>query len=96
MDGATSSVALPFQRLDSSVQRRQVPHRLRQAPALEGADLDFGHVEPTVMLGRVVQLKPAGNPTGCGRWEHQIQTGQGVGIEVLRLSCISRMYAASG
>ena len=35
-----------------------------QALAAEHADLDLGHVEPTGMLGGVVELQAAQNPPG--------------------------------
>jgi hypothetical protein len=54
-----------------------------QALAAQHADLDLDHVEPTGMLGGVVELEAAQNIEAPAEW-------------VDKLSCPTRMHAASG
>ncbi len=51
--------------------------------AFEHADLDLNHVEPAGVLGRVVELKPPEHAAGLGRWEGGVESGGGVGGEVV-------------
>ena len=83
MDGAPSGIALCLQGLDAPVQGLEVPNGSREAAPLKDADLDLGHVEPTAMLGGVMHLEAAGDPTGFGGRVHLIQAGQRVGVEVV-------------
>ena len=67
-DGSALGIALQLKRVDALAQRPQAVHASRQARALENADLDFGHVQPTAMLGRVVKFQPPQDPPSlCGR-----------------------------
>ena len=50
-----------------------------QALAGEHADLDLDHVEPTGMLGGVVELQSAQNSPGFGGREGLIEGAYGVG-----------------
>src|SRR5208337_3956903 len=51
--------------------------------AFEHADLDLNHVEPAGVLGRVVELKPPEHAARFGRWECGVESGRGVGGEVV-------------
>ena len=51
--------------------------------AFEHADLDLNHVEPAGVLGRVVELKPPEHAARFGRWESGVESGSGVGGEVI-------------
>src|ERR1700722_13162395 len=51
--------------------------------AFEHADLDLNHVEPAGVLGRVVELKPPEHAPRFGRWECGVESGSGVGGEVV-------------
>ena len=51
--------------------------------AFEHADLDLNHVEPAGVLGRVVELKPPEHAARFGRWEGGVESGSGVGGEVI-------------
>jgi hypothetical protein len=50
---------------------------------LEHADLDLNHVEPAGVLGGVVELKPPEQAARFGRWECGVESGSGVGGEVI-------------
>ena len=63
-----------------------------QALATEHTDLNLNHVEPTGMLGGVVELQAAQNSPGFGGRECLIEGTEWVD----RLSCTTRMHAASG
>src|SRR5208337_2965614 len=51
--------------------------------AFEHADLDLNHVEPAGVFGRVVELKPPEHAARLGRWEGGVESGGGVGGEVV-------------
>src|SRR5271166_684613 len=51
--------------------------------AFEHADLDLSHVEPAGVLRRVVELKPPEHAARFGRWECGVESGSGVGGEVV-------------
>jgi hypothetical protein len=51
--------------------------------AFEHADLDLNHVEPAGVLGRVVELKVPEHAARFGRWESGVESGSGVGGEVI-------------
>jgi hypothetical protein len=51
--------------------------------AFEHADLDLNHVEPTGVLAGVVELKPPEHAARFGRWESGVESGIGVGGEVI-------------
>src|SRR3954471_146888 len=60
-DGGSVAPELPG--LDVALQRRLVADPVRQVAA-EGAQLDFGHVQPGAVLGRVVDLEPVCDALG--------------------------------
>jgi hypothetical protein len=51
--------------------------------AFEHADLDLDHVEPACMLGGVVELEPPEHAARLGRREGDVESGGGVGGEVV-------------
>src|SRR5271157_5325744 len=51
--------------------------------AFEHADLDLNHVEPAGVLRCVVELKPSERAARFGRWECGVESGSGVGGEVV-------------
>ena len=55
----------------------------RQQPG-QHAELDFRHVQPTPVLGGVVELQALGNPSGLGRWERLVQRRRAVGVEIVQ------------
>ena len=54
-----------------------------EALAFEHADLDLNHVEPAGVLRCVVELKPPEHAARFGRWERGVESGGGVGGEVV-------------
>lgn len=56
----------------------------RQALSLQDADLDFGHVQPARMLGRVVELDPAQHRRGGLRAEHFFEALAQMRVEVVQ------------
>jgi len=72
-----------------------LPHRYLPAQLVEGfhppvealasqdPQLQLGHVQPTVVLGRVVKLESLGQPLGLRRLEGLLQRGRGMRIQVV-------------
>src|ERR1700690_2823804 len=54
-----------------------------QALASEGGDLDFGHVQPTSVLGRVVEDDPTQQLAGCPYAQDLGETCPEVRVEVI-------------
>src|SRR5215216_143257 len=54
-----------------------------QALAGQDAELDLGDVQPTAVLGRVMELQLGGEASGFGGREGLIERGRGVGVEVV-------------
>jgi len=46
--------------------------------------LTLGHIEPTAVLGGVVKLEFADDPTRFSRRQNAVQGGRGMGIEVIQ------------
>ena len=78
---------------DFADEARGVVDSAIQTLAAEHPDLDLGHVEPAGMLGGVMELQASQNSPGFGGRECLIE---GAGRVVDRLSCTTRMHAASG
>ena len=55
-----------------------------QTLALQDANLDFGHVEPTRMFGRIVKLDATQQRSGCLVTEHLLEAGAKMRVEVVR------------
>lgn len=60
LDGGGLGVALADIDRDLTAQDLLIGNALRQAHIGQGGQFDFGDVEPTAMLGRVMKLKLAG------------------------------------
>src|SRR5680860_29678 len=54
-----------------------------QALPVQDAEFEFGHVQPTPMLRRVMDLEAAPQAPGVGGWEGGVQGARGVGIEIV-------------
>ena len=57
---------------------------LLEAGAGQHAELDFRHIQPTPVLGGVVELQPFGDPAGLGRWEGLVQGSCPVGVQIVQ------------
>jgi hypothetical protein len=62
LDGSSLGVSVTLPRFDLGLQALPGWNTTVQALAAEDADLDLRHVQPTRMLGRVVELHPAHQP----------------------------------
>src|SRR5260370_3526877 len=82
-DGAVRTIALHLKGIDAPSQGAQTIHPTRQATALKNADLDFGHIQPTAVFGRVVKLDAPENTTRFLRWEGFIDSRWGMGIQIV-------------
>ena len=78
---------------DLRLEGREVGHAPVQALAAEDTQLDLGHVQPTAVLGRVVDLQLVRQPFGLLSDERLVQAA---GVWVFRLSITSTIRSASG
>ena len=81
-DGAALSIALGLQGGNALAQVLHTCHATRQTASRKDTDLDLGHVQPTAMFGRVMEL-------------HALQDAPGLGWRV-RLHTTQQPYACSG
>src|SRR5260370_33069056 len=82
-DRAVRTIALHLQGIDAPSQGAQTIHPTRQATALKNADLDFGHIQPTAVFGRVVKLDAPENPPRFLRWDAFIDSTWVMGIQMV-------------
>ena len=83
-DGSLLGVARLLPSIDFSAQYLLAGHASIQALTAEDADLDLGHVQPTRVLGRVVELHPA-QEFGSGRFtQHIVEAFLEVGVQVVQ------------
>src|SRR5919199_6142952 len=68
--------------VDMALERCLVAHPVRQIGA-EGAQLDFGHIQPRAVLGRVMDLETVGDALGLLGRERLVERGRGVGVELV-------------
>src|SRR5258707_13407716 len=66
IDASACGVSLSFPGVDFAAEPVWVVDPAVEALAAEHADLDLDHVEPTGVLGRVMELEAAQNPPGVG------------------------------
>src|SRR5438067_3371553 len=82
-DGAQLRIALRLQRGNALAQILHAFHATRQTATGKNTDLDFGHVQPTAMFGRVVELDSLQDAPGLG-WLKGLVKGRGrMSIEVI-------------
>src|ERR1700738_1717247 len=65
-DAGAGGVSVPFPGVDFAAEPVWVVDSAVEALAAQHADLDLDHVEPTGMLGGVVEFQPAQNSPGFG------------------------------
>ena len=83
VDGGSGGVALRDQSIDFPSEGHFAGEPLLQAGAGQDTELDFGHVQPTAVLGRVVKLQPPGNPPGLRRRESFVQGRRTMSVKVV-------------
>ena len=66
VDGGPRLVSLSHRGSDHPLERFLAGEPLVEAGAGQYAELDFGHVQPTAVLGRVVELQPFHDPPRLG------------------------------
>ena len=64
INGGPSSISFPFQGLDVSTEISLAGGTFFQTRTGQDAELDLRHVEPTAVLGCVMELQPFYNPSG--------------------------------
>ena len=69
---------------DFPLERVFVGEPLPQAGTGQYAELDFGQVQPTAVLRRVVEFQPFGNPPRLGCREGLVQGRHSVGVQVVQ------------
>lgn len=82
-DGTTRSIALDLQSIDAPSQGSQTISATGQAAALENANLDFSHIQPTAMFGRVVKLDSAQDAPRFCWWKGFINGRRRMRIQVV-------------
>lgn len=82
--GASSLVAFVLPCIDLAAQGLAVCNTPVQALPGQYSDLDFGHVQPTGMLGCVVKLDSAQQPGGSPRSQDVFETLSEVGVQVVQ------------
>src|SRR5258707_3953792 len=79
IDAGAGGVSLSFPGVDFAAEPVWVVDSAVQALAAEYADLDLDHVEPTGVLGGVVELQAAPNSPGFGACERLMHRSAWVG-----------------
>src|SRR6266581_6809893 len=82
-DGAALSIALGLQDSDALAQYLHAFHAARQTTPRKNTDLDLGHIQPTAVFGRVVELHPLQNPPGLCWFKGFIQGSGRMGVQVI-------------
>src|ERR671918_1576503 len=77
-------VAFGFQGLDFPPEGGFVGDALVQTLPAEHAQLQLGHVQPTTMLGGVVELQALENPPSLDRGKGLIQGSRAMGVQVVQ------------
>jgi hypothetical protein len=82
-DRRALSITLGLQSGDALAQILHADHPTRQTAPGENTDFDLGHVEPTAMLGRVMELDPLQDAPGLGWLERFIEGRSGMRVQVI-------------
>src|SRR5437899_12737178 len=82
-NGTSLSIALGLQGRDALTQLRQALHSTRETSTGKNPDLNFCHVEPACMFGRVMELDPLQQAPGlCGRVS-LVESRSSMGVEII-------------
>ena len=84
LDGGVRRVAFLFQRPGFTGERVGITDAPIPTFPAEHAQFQFGHVEPTAMLGRVVKLQAFENAAGFGRRKGFVQGRRPMGVQVVQ------------
>ena len=94
VNGGSGGISLRDQGLDLPPEGGFVGDALLEAGAGQHAELDFRHIQPTPVLGGVVELQPFGDPAGLGA-AGKVSYREAV-LWVFRLSRTTRTTGTSG
>lgn len=83
IDTSSGSVSLALPCGDLAGETFGIVDTSIQALAVEDADLDLDHVEPTGVLGRVVEFQTAQDAAGFGRREGFVEGARRVGRQIV-------------
>ena len=95
LDGSLKGVSSLLRSLDFGYQQLPTGHPPIQTLAAVDADLNFRHVQPTRVLGRVVKLHPAQELCGRALTQHIVEALPEVSIEVVQHQVDSARLGAS-
>nr|WP_041946197.1 hypothetical protein [Variovorax paradoxus] len=84
LDGSAQRVSICLPGIDFASQELLAGEVAVQALAREDADLDFCHVEPTCVLGRVVKAHPAQQRVGRAHSQHIVEAFPEVNVQVVQ------------
>src|SRR5579864_5649118 len=82
-DGTVLSIALGLQGSDALAQHLHAFHATRQTAASKDTDLDLGHIQPTAMFGRRMELHPPPDAPRFCRRKGFIQGSRAVRIQII-------------
>ena len=83
LDGFASDVALGLPCVDFALQKLRAGDAAIQALAAEDADLDFRHVQPARVLGRVVKAHATQQLVGRALAQHIVEALPEVNVQVV-------------
>jgi hypothetical protein len=83
VNSGAGGVAFGFQSLGFAQERSGVADAPVPALTVKDAQVQLGHVEPTAVLGRVMQFQLTGNLARFVRFEGFLQRGQLMGAQVV-------------
>src|SRR5437763_2822143 len=82
-DGAALSIAFSRQSSDTLAQHLHTFHATRKTDTRKNADLDLGHVQPTAVFGRIMELDALQDAPRFWRREGFIQGRSGVRVQII-------------
>jgi hypothetical protein len=77
------SIALGLQGSDALAQHLHAFYATRQTAPSKYTDLDLGHIQPTPMFGRIMELHPLQDAPRLWRREGFIQGRRGVRVQII-------------
>ena len=92
LDGPAQRVSSGLPGIDFTLQKLRRWHSAIQTLTTEGADLDLCHVEPTRMLGGVVEAYSAQQCAGCTLAQYIVEAFSEVDVQVVE----HKMHPACG
>src|SRR5262245_10137149 len=84
VNGSLLGVTLLFPRCDCTRECGFVGNTAVEALLLQDTEFDLGHIQPTPMLGGVMQLELPGDPPRFGRLKRFIERRDLMGIEIVQ------------